>query len=138
MTIKPQTTFKERLSEALSVIGYFDRDEQIVKIAEFAGVTKKTASHYFTLDRCPMNKYPLRLISLASSLECDSVWLYNGSGQSPLEKYLFKKVSELAKREKDAFAKGLLCLSNKDPVGCHTVEQFLNGSISKNQFLELI
>lgn len=138
MLVRPQTTFKDRLIEALNAIACFDRTKQVIKVAEGAGVTVKTASRYFELDKCPMNKYPLRLLQLSQSLKCDMRWLYDGSGLSPFELSMIDAMQNMTEYEKGAVLRMGIRLLNNDPKAKRAIELFEGGFISKPQFLAMM
>jgi hypothetical protein len=138
MLIKPQTTFKERLSEALNFMGCSDFDEQIKKVSEAAGVTAKTAKKYFTLDACPMNKYPIRLLNLSEALNCSHSWLYDGDGLSPYDEAIAKSMALMTEYEKRKMVRMAIRMVNNDPKVEQAKKLFYGGFINRAQFFAMM
>lgn len=138
MLVKPQTAFKDRLTEALNAIGCVSRAEQVLKVAEGAGVTARTAAKYFARDKCPMSKYPLRLLRLSQSLKCDMRWLYDGVGLSPFEQSMIDAMQNMTEYEKSKILRMGVRLANNDPKVKRAIDLLDGGFISKSHFLGMM
>jgi len=138
MAEKESTRFGDRLTEALHFSGYFNRNEQVLKVAAAAEVTTKTATRYLALDKCPMKKYPIRLLSLSKALNCNFSWLYSGDGLSPYDESIAKSMALMTEYEKRKFLRMAIRMVNKDSKVKRAINLFDAGFISKDQFFSMM
>lgn len=136
--LKSNLNFGERLTEALYSKGYFGELEQVKGLADFCGVTEKTAKKYLKAENFPFGSRGLNLIKLASYLECSCNWLCNGDGLSPdMEKYI-NVLNTLPQNIKKGVIRQSIRLLNNDPK----VKRFTylrdSGLISYFQFYKMM
>lgn len=127
--------FGERLIEALKYLDVEDEKQQVKKVAIAAGVTISTAKKYLILDKCPMNNYPSRLLSLANALNIDHRWLYDGTGLSPINKRIKDAMNEMPDWQKNKMLRLAIRLLNNDQKVQRLIKLFDEGFISHAHFL---
>ena len=82
MLINTDSTFGERLIQALSLHGITGPEKQIEKISQVFGVKPKTAEKYLQSELIPafMNNRGSKFVALAKELGVSLEWLVFGSG----------------------------------------------------------
>lgn len=130
--------FGDRLIEALTCIGINEKNHQVEKIAQSANVTYKTAKMYLKLDKCPMNKYPLRLLNLSKGLSAEICWLYDGDGYSPLQYAFMKSINGMSNYHINKMIRLCIRLRNNDQKVYRLIELRDKGFISHEKYLSML
>lgn len=131
-----ESTFSERLIEALEFQGITDRQQRIEKVADVCKVTTKTADKYLHAESCPkFLRICTRICALAKSLAVDVMWLYDGDGFSPLS---WRALNSLSDWELDKWNRYTIRLANQDRKALRLSDMIVAGQISRQQFFSMM
>jgi hypothetical protein len=136
--IKSPLNFGGRLSEALYAQGVFERVDQVKTLADYCGVTIRTAVQYLKRETCPFNKRPKILLKLSRVLNCNIDWLYDGTGLSPFQDSMMRSMQKMNEYEKRKILRFAIRMANNDPKVKRVIELFDGGFISRAQFLAMM
>lgn len=131
-----KTTFGNRLIEALTFQGITNRKAKIAKLAEMAHITPTTAAKYLQAENPPSSRKRPRIFDdIATGLDCDWRWLYDGQGYDPWQLAVARNMATMTDWQKNKMVRMLLRLKNGDAKALKNLMLFNRGFISQDQLL---
>lgn len=128
------STFAGRLNEALEFRKITDPAESVARLAGTTGRATITARRWISGQSKPRT---LAFFRIASDLDIDPHWLYDGGGHTPFQWDMVKKLSAMPPEYLPKLTRYLIRLKNGDPKALRWSAMCERGELSGWQVLDM-
>ncbi len=129
------SSFSTRLNEVFLYRDITSTRERIARLTSVTGRSRRTVRRWLSGDCVPRHDYAF--LSIASDLDIDAGWLYDGRGWTPWQHDFAEKLALLPRAWVPKMMRYCLRLLNKDPKALRWAEMLERGELSAEQVLAM-